>query len=96
MLNKSIYNFQRIFQINMNLNKKSFFDKIQNFPKSKRDYCFINYKTKSNFSTEANRNLPITDLYKILDLNFTSDAKEIKQAYYKKAKLFHPDKHSSK
>jgi len=39
--------------------------------------------------------LPKKDLYKILDINHNSDVKEIKEAYYKKAKEYHPDKIAS-
>jgi len=36
--------------------------------------------------------LPKKNLYKTLGIKETSDLKEIKQAYYKKAKEYHPDK----
>lgn len=84
MLNKSIYNFQRKFHID----NKNYFNLKAN--------SLIKKLNKFKFSTEAIRNLPKIDLYKILELKINSDAKEIKQAYYTKAKLFHPDKHLSK
>lgn len=51
------------------------------------------FKTShKNFSDYTPFTLPKKDLYKTLGINQTSDVKEIKQAYYKKAKEYHPDK----
>lgn len=50
----------------------------------------INHKSFSEYIHPLN--LPKKDLYKILDLNSKSAINEIKQAYYKKAKEYHPDK----
>jgi DnaJ-class molecular chaperone len=38
----------------------------------------------------------MTDFYELLDIPFTSDEGLIRKAYYKLAKLWHPDKNSDK
>lgn len=38
----------------------------------------------------------MTDFYELLDIPFTSDEGRIRKAYYKLAKLWHPDKNSDK
>jgi len=88
---------------NFNYRIKNVFKSIQN-----KRYLYIkflnknsnNYKISNSqlkyFSEYTPLTLPKKDLYKILEINSSSDLKEIKQAYYKKAKEYHPDKLASK
>ena len=74
----------------LSLNKKiNFF--FQNIHIKKTN--FIKNPLK-NF-TSIPSNLPNKDLYKILDIPQKTEIKDIKQAYYKKAKQYHPDKYTS-
>lgn len=52
----------------------------------------LNFKQFSDYTPLT---LPKKDLYKTLGIESNSDLKEVKQAYYKKAKEYHPDKFAS-
>ena len=74
----------------LSLNKKiNFF--FQNIHIKKTNFIKNPFK---NF-TSIPSNLPNKDLYKILDIPQKTEIKDIKQAYYKKAKQYHPDKYTS-
>ncbi len=63
---------------------------------NKKSLIFFQISKKNISGFHNPIDLPKKDLYKILGINSTSDIKEIKQAYYKKAKELHPDKFESK
>ena len=44
-----------------------------------------------NYYKSFSYRIPDKDLYKIIGVNPQSDKKDIKLAFYKKAKLYHPD-----
>jgi len=88
-LNKHAFNIFKDFSRKGN----STSNKIDKYDKTKKALFKLNLKSFSDYTPLT---LPKKDLYKTLGINSTSDIKEIKQAYYKKAKEYHPDKIASK